>query len=149
MVACDTVDAYYPLLADIYYPTIDQGAYGNVTKSWMLDKSVACNFAPAGAKAKKDVIPNTTVTIDSSLIGRTRTDLRFSSLDSKNAVTNIIITNIRDRFGNVVYMEASGPRAGQPTLFEIATNEPIVGPFGKVDYFKVVIRRSENQAVTV
>jgi hypothetical protein len=30
-------------------------------------------------------------------------------------------------------------------LFEIATYEPFVGPFGVVESYNVIIRRSENQ----
>ncbi len=32
------------------------------------------------------------------------------------------------------------------TLYEIATNEPTLGPFGSVEYYKLTVRRSENQA---
>lgn len=145
----DNTDFVYPLLADVYYPSVEQGAYGNVSKTWMLDSSIACSFSVAGSKNKKDLIPNAAITIDSFLIGRTRRDIRVSVQDSQNAMTNIIITNIRDKNSNVVYTETSGPRAGKPTIFEIATNDPIVGPFGGVEYYKVVIRRSENQAVDV
>lgn len=145
----DAIDVIYPLLADIYYPTVEQSAYGNVTKTWMLDSSIACSFSVAGAKNKKDLIPNPAVTLDNMLIGRTKRDVRLSVREAKNAMTNIIITNIRDKNGNVVYTESSGPRAGKPTIFEIATNDPMLGPFGSVEYYKVVIRRSENQAVDV
>ena len=147
---CEAPDVFYPLLADIYYPVIEQGPYGNVDKQWVLDATIACNFAPAGRKYKQDVEPqDVNVKIDKSLVGRTRNDIRLSSLEAANSLTNIIVTNIRDRNGNPIYIEASGPRANQSTLFEVATSEPIVGAFGKVEYYKVVIRRSDNQAVTV
>jgi hypothetical protein len=63
------------------------------------------------------------------------------------SITNIVITNIRNNLGEIIYNETSGPRSGNPTLFEVATLNPIVGPFGKVEYYKVILRRSENQAV--
>ena len=150
-VKCDTPDIIYPLLADIYYPLLEQGAYGNVAKQWILDSTIACSFAPAGRKYKQDVEPqDVNVKIDKSLVGRTRRDIRFaSSSDTANSMTNIIITNIRDKNGNPIYLETAGPRVNQSTLFEIATVEPIVGAFGKTEYYKVVIRRSDNQAVDV
>jgi hypothetical protein len=46
-------------------------------------------------------------------------------------------------------METSGPRAGKSTIFEIATNEPFVNPFGNVEYYKLILRRSENQGAEV
>ena len=89
------------------------------------------------------------ITQESLLLGRVKSDIRVSSRDSRNSITNIIVTNIRDRNCNEIYVETSGPRAGKPTIFEVATSEPFVGPFGGVEYYKIVIRRSENQAVDV
>lgn len=148
-VYCETTDFIYPLLADVYYPTVEQSAYGNVTKQWILDKTVACNFSSAGAAGKEDVKPNVNITKDVVLLGRTRLDIRVSKLKEGNAITNVIITNIRDASKNCIYVETSGPRSGKPTIFEIASQEPIVGPFGSVEYHKLVIRRSENQAADV
>jgi hypothetical protein len=148
-IVCETTDVFYPLLADIYYPIVEQGAYGNVSKQWMLDATIACAFAPAGRKYMQELKPNVHMTIDNSLVGRTKKDIRVSSMSAANSITNIIITNLRDSHGNPIYVETAGPRAGKSTIFEIATNDPIVGVFGKTEYYKVVIRRSENQGVDV
>jgi len=115
----------------------------------MLDATIACSFAALSSKTKEEVKPNVHITLDNILAGRTKNDIRISSLAAANSITNIIITNIRDNKGNAIYIETSGPRTGKSTIFEVATNEPIVGPFGKVDYYKVLIRRSENQGVDV
>jgi hypothetical protein len=64
-------------------------------------------------------------------------------------VTNVIVSNIKDKHGGPIYMETSGPRSGKSTIFEIATLEPHVGPFGDLDFYKLILRRSENQAVNV
>ena len=143
---CDTTDFLYPLKADIYYPIVDQGAYGNVQKTWVMDRTISCNFSPAGTAWSEEVKPNAKINIDVSLIGRTKDDLRFSSMQSKDSIVNIIITNIRTSSNVPVYLETSGVRSGQSTIFEVASNEPILNPFGDIDYYKVVIRRSENQA---
>lgn len=148
-IVCEKTDVFYPLLADIYYPLVEQGAYGNVSKQWMLDATIACSFTSPSSKTKQDVVPNPNITINNFLIGRTRSDIRISSREAANSITNVIITNIRDTSGNTIYLETAGARAGKSTIFEIATNEPIVGAFGKVEYYKVIIRRSENQGVDV
>ena len=147
--ACDTNDFVYPLIADIYYPIVSQSAYGDVNKRWILGKSIACNFSAVGRKYKESVQTNVEILLDSSLIGRTRCDVRESSDGTSYAITNVIVTNIRDVLGNQIYMETSGIRNGKPTLFEIAGNEPIVGPFGSTEYWKVIIKRSDNQGVDV
>ena len=143
---CEVTDFIYPLLADVYYPIVEQGAYGNVIKTWVLNKTVACNFSSGGAAMKEEVKPNVNITQDSILLGRVKTDIRISESEDKNAITNVVITNIRDRWESPIYLETSGPRAGRSTLYEIATNEPTLGPFGSVEYYKLTVRRSENQA---
>jgi hypothetical protein len=147
MAICEGTTFIFPMLADVYYPIVDQGAYGNVKKTWIHDKTIACNFNSAGTAWKEDVKPNANITQDSVMLGRVRSDIRFSSTDSQNSITNIIVTNIKDKHLNEIYVETSGPRAGKSTLFEVATVEPFVGPFGSVEYYKVIVRRSENQAV--
>jgi hypothetical protein len=87
------------------------------------------------------------VVIDNSLFGRTKTNILQSTSGTGVSATNVIITNIRDANGTVIWDESSGPRAGKPTLYEIATFTAIAGPFGGVEFYRLVVRRSENQAV--
>lgn len=146
---CETTNVFYPLLADIYYPTVEQSAYGDVRKTWMLDATIACSFNAPSSKTKEELVPNKAIVFDTVLIGRTKRDIRFSTRDAANATTNVLVTDIRDSNGNLIYLETAGARAGKSTIFEIATNEPIVGPFGKVEYYKVILKRSENQGVEI
>jgi len=143
---CEPTDFMYPMLADIYYPIVDQGAYGNVKKQWILDRSIACNFAPTGAAAGEEVKPNVNLTKEIILLGRTKSEIRLSGVNNRNSITNVVITNIRTNQQEDIYLETSGPRNGRSTIYEVASNEAIVGPFGNIEYYKVVLRRSENQA---
>ena len=143
---CETTDFIYPMLADVYYPIVDQGAYGNIKKQWILDRSIACNFAPFSRKGKSEITPNVNIVKENILLGRVKNDLRISSDNSRKSTTNIIVTNIRTSQEDSVYYETSGPRDGKSTIYEVATNEAIVGPFGNIEYYKIVLRRSENQA---
>jgi len=146
---CEPTDYIYPLLADVYYPIVEQGAYGNVKKTWILDKTIACNFNIVGLAGREEVKPNVNITQENILLGRTKNDIRISDLDVPNAITNVIISNIRDKNERHIYMETAGARAGKSTIYEIASQDPIVGAFGDVEYYKLVIKRSENQAVDV
>ena len=143
---CEEPDFAFPMLADVYHPIVEQGAYGNVKKTWVLDRTIACSFTPAGTAFKEEVTPNVNITQDKILIGRVKSDIRISSLEDRNSITNVIITNIKDKNCNEIYTETVGPRAGKSTIFEIATHEPFIGPFGNAEYYKLIIRRSENQA---
>lgn len=140
-------DFMFPMEAEVFYPIVDQGAYGDVKKTWVLDRSVSCSFSSVGAAGKEEVKPNVNITQDVLLIGRIKKDVRISSSNSRNSITNVIISNLKDSNCNPIYIETVGPRAGKSTIFEIASQEPYVGPFGGIEYYNVVLRRSENQAV--
>ena len=146
---CDANDFMFPMKAEIFYPDLEQSAYGNVTKTWRSDRKFACSFNPAGTALKEELGAKVDLTLDSLLLGRARQDLRVSSLNESNAMTNIVVSNITDRTGNEIYVETAGPRKGKSTIFEIATIQPFSGPFGSVEYYRVVLRRSENQGTTV
>ena len=146
---CDANDFMFPMQAEVFYPAVEQSAYGNVIKTWRLDRKFACSFNTAGTAFKEEVNPRVDITQDSLLIGRARQDIRISSLLQPNALTNIVVSNIVNSAGEEIYIETAGPRQGKSTIFEIATIQPFSGPFGSVEYYKIVLRRSENQGTTV
>lgn len=143
---CDTPDFMFPMQADIFYPIVEQGLYGDLNKRWILDRTIIGNFIPLSKSGKEEVTPNVNITKDSILVCRVKNDIRISIKEDSNSVTNIIVTNIKDRNLNEVYTETSGPRKGKSTIYEIASQEPYLGPFGSVEYYNLVLRRSENQA---
>ncbi len=140
----------FPMLADVYYPIVDQGAYGNVKKQWILDRQFACNFVIQGtASTNEEIKPNVNITKENMLIGRTKTDIRISSNKEMQSSTNIVITNIKTTQDEPIYIETSGPRSGHSTIYEIASIEPIVGFLNTIEYYRVILRRSENQATDI
>lgn len=143
---CNTNDFMFPMKADIYYPVVEQGAYGNVQKAWILDRTLICNLSSGGTALKEEIRPEPKIEQDTLLVGRTKEDIRISTREQSNSITNVIVTNIRDKNCTELYMETAGPRAGRSTIFEVATLEPYPGPFGGIEYYKLVLRRSENQA---
>lgn len=146
----EQTDFIYPLLADVYFPIIEQSAYGNIKKQWILDRTIACAFNPAGRKFKQDIdISSNMANLDNSMVGRIKTDILTLTRENQVSMTNILITNIRDAAGNILFNESAGVRSGKATLYEIATYNPIVGPFGTTEYYKLVVRRSENQGADI
>jgi hypothetical protein len=147
---CESTDFMFPMLADVYYPIVDQGAYGNVKKQWILDRQFACNFTVKGtASSNEEVKPNVNITKENILIGRTKTDIRISSNKEMQSVTNIVITNIKTTQDQPVYIETSGSRSGHSTIYEIASIEPILGFLNTIEYYRVILKRSENQATDI
>jgi len=147
MAVCETTDFIYPMKADVYYPIISQGEYGQPKKDWVFDKTVACNAEPLGGDGTENVKADSFLQLQNKLLVRTKSDPRISSQQEKNAVTNILITNIRHSNDELIYKETAGVRAGRGTIYEVATVQPFVGPFGTTEYYKMVWRRAENQTV--
>jgi hypothetical protein len=143
---CETPDFMFPLYADIYYPIITQGAYNEVKKEWVFDRTIICNASPVGGAGEEDIKPAEFLQYENKLVARSRTDLRITSNENKQAVTNILITNIRNMGGELIYKETAGTRKGRGTIYEVATLEPFLGPFNTIEYYKMLWRRSENQS---
>ena len=147
MTDCNSTDFVYPMLADIYTPTITQGEYGQIQKAWTLDQTAVCNATSVGGAGKEDIRPEVFIQHQGELIARMKIDPRYLSDSSEVATTNILITNIRSCYGEVLYKETSGPRSGSGTIYEIATLEPFINPFGQIEYYKMLWRRTETQAI--
>jgi len=147
MDTCEVTDFMYPMKADIYYATIKQNEYGQPKKTWIYDRSIVCNATPLGGASKEEIKPEIFLQNNGQLIVRIKSDTRTSYLGSDNAMTNILVTNIRNASDTIIYRETTGPRSGRATIYEFATVEPFVGPFGDIQYYKILWRRAENQSV--
>ena len=143
----DTTDFVYPMLADVYYPIITQGPFGEIKKEWVFDRTISCNATSVGGAGSEQIKPDMFLQYEDKLIVRSRGDLRIKSNQSQEATTNILITNIRLSHGQLVYKETAGPRAGKGTIYEIGTLDPFTGPFNNIEYYKMLWRRTESQAV--
>ena len=148
MDVCEVTDFMFPMKADIYFPIIAQGGYGQPTKNWVYDRTITCNATSVGGLGSEDVKPDNFLKYENKLIARTKEDPRLSSNSANNATTNILVTNIRDASDTLIYKETAGARSGKGTIYEVATVEPFTGPFGSIEYFKVLLRRTENQTIT-
>ena len=147
---CPETDFMFPMKADLYFPIVTQNSYGQPVKDWVYDRTVAMNAAYVGGvnKDREEIRPAEFLQYESKMVARTKSDPRISSQDTGNAMTNILVTNIRDAHDSLLYVETAGPRAGRGTIYEVATVDPFIGPFGTIEYFKLVLRRSENQSVS-
>ena len=144
---CDTTDFMYPMLADVYYPIIKQSEYGKAVKEWIFDKTVACNVESIYRNTKEEMAPAVFLQYEGKLIGRSKSDIRISSKNENNSITNILLTNIRLPGDVLVYRETAGPRSGRGTIYEVASCEPFIGGLQSIEYYSISLRRSENQTV--
>jgi hypothetical protein len=144
---CPETDFMYPMKADIYYPVISQTDYGQATKKWILDRVIILNATPVGGAGQEDIKPEIFLQYENKLVSRIKEDPRMSTSNGSNAITNILVANIRNSQDVLIYKETAGVRAGRGTIYELGTVEPMTGPFGSIDYYKMLLRRAENQTV--
>ena len=144
---CPETDFMYPMKADIYYPVITQTDYGQATKKWILDRVIILNATPVGGAGQENIKPEIFLQYENKLVSRVKEDPRISTSNGSNAITNILVANIRNAQDELIYKETAGVRAGRGTIYELGTVEPMTGPFGSIDYFKMLLRRAENQTV--
>ncbi len=147
MNTCETTDFIYPMKADIYYPIITQNQYGQPNKDWVFDRSVVCNATTVGGAGTDELKPEVFLQYDGKLVARSKSDIRISGDGVNNAVSNILVTNIRNASDTLIYKETAGPRVGRGTIYEVGTIEPFINPFGNIEYYRMLWRRTENQAV--
>jgi hypothetical protein len=86
---CEEPDFIFPLYADVYYPIVTQGGYGEVKKNWVFDRTIICNATPVGGAGQEDIKPAEFLKYENKLVARSKTDLRVSSNENNQAVTNI------------------------------------------------------------
>jgi len=144
---CESTDPMFPMKADIYFPIITQGEYGQPKKDWVFDRTIICNATPVGGAGDESIKPDSFLQYKDKLVARVKNDPRVSSQQNRNAITNILITNIRTSSDYPLYIETAGVRSGRGTIYELGTVDPFVGPFGDIEYYKVLLRRAENQTV--
>ena len=146
----DCADFLFPLKADIYYPQESQDEYGAINKKWDFDQTVPCSFHSIQDKASTKNVgydsDDQFYMLSSILYGRFKKDPRKSSSGLLYPVSNILIVNVRGGCTNDPYfVETDGDYVGEPTIFEIKTCQPFINPFGVVEYYKMVINRSDRQ----
>lgn len=147
MSTCEDNDFLFPMKADVYYAILKQNSYGQAQKEWVFDRTIVCNATPVGGAGTEDIKPEVFLANDNKLVGRVKQDVRLSSNNEFNAITNILVTNIRYADDSLIYTESAGPRSGRGTIYEIGTFEPFSGAYNAIEYYKILLRRAENQAV--
>jgi hypothetical protein len=147
MAICESTDYMFPMLCDVYYPITGQNLYGQIKKDWVYNKTIAIYVQPAGSVQDEEVKPKFLVEYENLLVGRVKSDIRISDIGVNDSITNVLITNIRTSGNSILYKETAGARTGRGTIYEISSQEPIVGAFGDVDHYQIILRRTENQGI--
>jgi hypothetical protein len=141
----------FPMTADIYYAQTNQTDYGNVSKTWILDRNVKCSMISEmstrsfGGELKTK---GTDFIYDSNAFFRTPEDIRKDSKGSYHPITAIAIANVKDPNGEEVWINGqnlkfqAGPVSSK---YEVKTVVPTFSPDHTLRHWRVFISKSQNQ----
>ena len=138
---------FYPLQMDVYYSTTIQNQLGEIEHVWTYDRSIPCRVASNTNYKDQNVFPEQRMRILDQINAQITEDIRIDSLGGMHALTDILVTNIVAGCGGVVYKETAGERAGDTTVYELIGYMPHVDLFNNIDYVKIVLNRTDEQAI--
>ena len=144
------VSPFFQMECDIYYATESQDKYGKIDKKWEFDMSEKCSFYTLGDKSNDDNFSfedKRFYKLETMLYGRFASDPRKDSSGLYHPLSHILIHNIRGGTCSTetFWIETNGEYVGKPTVFEIKTCQPFIGPFNTVEYWKIQLERSDTQ----
>ena len=144
------VSPFFQMECDIYYARESQDKYGKIIKKWDFDMIEKCSFYTLGDKSNDDNFTfedSKFYKLETMLYGRLATDPRQDSSGLYHPLSHILIHNIRGVTCNTdnFWIETNGDYVGKPTVFEIKTCQPFVGPFNTIEYWKIQLERSDTQ----
>lgn len=136
---------YYPMTADVYYSTETQNDFGEVIKEWDKDRSIKCAVRKRSPNTRMPeyIQDGKFLEYDVDIIMRTPEDILVSSDYVPYRITNILISNIKDASGVLLWKEATE----EPTIFEIHAIEPMLNMFNNLSGFRVNLIRSDKQDI--
>ena len=147
---------FFPMHCDVYYSVETQDDYGKMVKTWSFDRTEHCSIFSISDRSNDENFTFNPANndiffkLETMLYGRIQTDLRKSSSGEYHPLSNILINNIRGLDDDSpFFIETVGGFIGTPTLYEIKANQPYVGPFNSVDYYKIQLERSDIQGELV
>jgi hypothetical protein len=136
----------------VYYSLETQDDYGKMVKTWFFDRTEHCSIFSISDRSNDENFTFNSANndiffkLETMLYGRTQTDLRKSLIGEYHPLSNILIKNIRGlETDDSFFIETVGGFIGTPTIYEIKANQPYVGPFNSVDYYKIQLERSDIQ----
>ncbi len=141
---------FFQMQCDIYYATETQDNYGKIDKKWAFDMVEPCSFYTLGDQSNNNNFSfedEKFYKLETMLYGRFSTDPRQDSMGMYHPLSHILVSNIRGTGCNeeTFFIESNGDYSGKPTIFEIKTCQPFIGPFNTVEYYKIQLERSDTQ----
>lgn len=143
-------DIYFPMIANLYYGEETQNSFGQIELSWVKNREVRCSSISSmtGRTMGAELTPDQFIDYNNLLYFRTNEDIRVNLQDQNDnnpetqPLNLILVSNIKDDNGVVIYRDYN-----KPTIYEVATVVPSFTEFQRINYFRVFLRRSQDQGL--
>ena len=131
-------DIYFPMTADLYYGSETQNDFGQIDLDWIKNREVRCSSISSmtGRTMGPELRPDQFIDYSNLLYFRTNEDIRVDLQDQNDNNPEIHDSGV------VVYRDYN-----KPTIYEVATVVPSFSEFQRINYFRVFLRRSQDQGV--
>jgi hypothetical protein len=134
---------YYPMTADIYYAQSSQSEFGEFEKTWQKDRTVFCSAIKErpDSKIRPALETEKFLQYDFRINMRTNEDIQRGSDDNFYPITDVLVRNIKDPAGNLVWEEYYN----ENTSFEIQAAEPMFNEMHILSGYRILLVRSDRQ----
>ena len=124
---------------------VGQNEFGEAEKIWQRDRTeLESYFNVMGTVNLQDLKADTSFEYKKRLNGRFRfpSDPRVDFENNSHPISSILVTNIIDKnSGQQLHLDENS----NPIIFDVMSVDPFINPFGKIEYYKILLERADDQ----
>ena len=124
---------------------VGQNEFGEAEKVWQRDRTeLESYFNVMGTVNLQNLKADTSFEYKKRLNGRFRfpSDPRVDFENNSHPISSILVTNIIDKnSGQQLHLDENS----NPIIFDVMSVDPFINPFGKIEYYKILLERADDQ----
>lgn len=124
---------------------VGQNEFGEAEKVWQRDRTeLESYFNIMGTVNLQGLKADTAFEYKKRLNGRFRfpSDPRVDFENKSHPISSILVTNIIDKnSGQQLHLDENS----NPIIFDVMSVDPFINPFGKIEYYKILLERADDQ----
>ena len=124
---------------------VGQNEFGEAEKVWQRDRTeLESYFNVMGTANLQNLKADTFFEYKKRLNGRFRfpSDPRVDFENNSHPISSILVTNIIDKnSGQQLHLDENS----NPIIFDVMSVDPFINPFGKIEYYKILLERADYQ----
>ena len=124
---------------------VGQNEFGEAEKVWQRDRTeLESYFNVMGTANLQNLKADTSFEYKKRLNGRFRfpSDPRVDFENNSHPISSILVTNIIDKnSGQQLHLDENS----NPIIFDVMSVDPFINPFGKIEYYKILLERADDQ----